>query len=96
MALILQYAYLQVLDLLTTVAFLLHGVSEGNPLVAFAMKIGPSPLIGLIVMKTAALGLGIWAWKAGRTRALARMNVAFAVVVVWNVFTIIAATAQRA
>jgi len=96
MALIVQYAYLQVLDLMTTIAFLLHGVSEGNPLVAFAMKIGPSPLIGLIVMKTAALGLGIWAWEAGRARALARMNVAFAVVVVWNVFTIIAATAQRA
>ena len=58
MALIVQYAYLQVLDLMTTIAFLLHGVGEGNPLVAFAMKIGPSPLIGLIVMKTAALGLG--------------------------------------
>ena len=29
----LQYSYLQVLDFLTTIAFLLNGVKEGNPLV---------------------------------------------------------------
>lgn len=31
-SLIFQYSYLQVLDLLTTVAFLINGVKEANPL----------------------------------------------------------------
>ena len=39
--LLLQYSYLQMLDLLTTVAFLLHGIHEGNPLVRLALRYSP-------------------------------------------------------
>jgi hypothetical protein len=35
---LLQFSYLQLLDLLTTIAFLANGVSEGNPIVAFAIR----------------------------------------------------------
>jgi len=41
--LLLQYAYLQVLDFLTTVAFLLHGIREANPLVRMALLYAPHP-----------------------------------------------------
>ena len=30
-----QYSYLQILDFLTTIAFLVNGVKEGNPLVGW-------------------------------------------------------------
>lgn len=43
--LLLQYSYLQILDLMTTVAFLLHGVREGNPLVRLALQYAPIPWV---------------------------------------------------
>ena len=53
--LLLQYSYLQVLDFLTTIAFLLHGVQEGNPVVRLALRFSPHPLSGLLVIKFAAV-----------------------------------------
>ena len=38
-----QYSYLQVLDFLTTIAFLVNGVREGNPLVRLALSVGSNP-----------------------------------------------------
>src|SRR5262245_4952836 len=55
---LIQYSYLQLLDLLTTMAFLLHGVREGNPLVRFAMENTSHPLGGLFAVKGMALLLG--------------------------------------
>jgi hypothetical protein len=46
--LLLQYAYLQVLDFMTTVAFMLHGIKEANPLVRMALLYSPHPLGGLL------------------------------------------------
>ncbi len=42
---ILQYSYLQILDLLTTVVFLASGVEEANPLVVGVIHLSPSPVI---------------------------------------------------
>jgi hypothetical protein len=92
--LLLQYSYLQVLDFLTTIAFLLHGVNEGNPFVRFALKYAPHPLGGLLLVKAAAIVLGVYAWHAGREKLLHRMNVLFAVVVVWNIAALIVASSQ--
>ena len=44
------FAYLQLLDLLTTVVFILHGVKEANPLVNFALTAAPTPLLGLLLV----------------------------------------------
>jgi len=85
----LQYSYLQVLDFLTTVAFLIHGVQEGNPLVQFALNNAPNPLSGLLLVKLLAVGLGVYCWKVGKLRLLSRMNVMFAVVVAWNLGALI-------
>ena len=82
--LLLQYSYLQVLDLLTTLAFLLHGVREGNPLVRMMMHFTANPLNGLLVVKLLAVVLGLYCWKLGRGKLLARINLAFALIVAWN------------
>ena len=56
--LLLQYSYLQVLDFMTTVAFLLHGVHEGNPLVRAAPAIRPESPGGI----TRGLSFLPWLW----------------------------------
>ena len=91
--LLLQYSYLQVLDLLTTLAFMLHGVREGNPLVRMMMHMTTNPLGGLLLVKVIAVALGLYCWKVGRGRLLARINIAFALVVAWNLAALIVAAA---
>jgi Domain of unknown function (DUF5658) len=91
--LLIQYAYLQFLDLITTIAFLLQGVQEGNPLVNLALRYVPFPLGGLVVMKIAAIALGVYAWRRGREKLLVRINILFALVVAWNIVSLILASA---
>ena len=90
--LLLQYSYLQVLDLLTTLAFLLHGVREGNPLVRMMMHLTANPLNGLLLVKLMAVGLGLYCWKMGRGRLLGRINIVFALIVAWNLAALIFAS----
>jgi len=87
--LLLQFSYLQALDFLTTVAFLLHGVHEGNPLVRMAMAFTGNPLSALFFVKLAAILLGLYCWRLRRNRLLLRMNVLFALVVAWNLVALI-------
>ncbi len=94
-SLILQYSYLQVLDFLTTVAFLLIGVQEGNPLVRMAIEAAPSPLMGLALVKLAALCLGFYCFKVNREGLLAKINILFATIVAWNMVALIIAACQR-
>jgi hypothetical protein len=94
--LLLQYSYLQVLDFMTTIAFLLNGVHEGNPLVRLAVQYAPHPLGGLLAIKAAAVLLGIYCWRAGRQRLLTRINIMFALVVAWNLAALIVASAVAA
>lgn len=93
--LIIQYSYLQILDFLTTVAFLLIGVQEGNPMVRFALEIAPTPLTGLIFVKLLALGLGFYCLRLKKEGLLAKINLLFAVVVAWNLVALIVASCQR-
>ncbi len=91
MVTLVRYSYLQLLDLLTTVAFLLYGVREGNPLVRSAMHLTGSPLAGLLIMKLLALGLGAFCWYTQRFRLLGRINVFYAVVIAWNLCSLLLA-----
>jgi Domain of unknown function (DUF5658) len=94
--LLIQYSYLQMLDLLTTFAFMVHGVQEGNPVVRFALRFSPHPLGGLLAIKALALGLGYYCWRCGRERLLTRINILFAVVVAWNLLALIAGSVAPA
>ncbi|MGH9559654.1 MAG: DUF5658 family protein [Bryobacteraceae bacterium] len=89
----MQYSYLQVLDFLSTIAFLLRGVHEANPLVRFALHFGSRPFEGLLIVKIAAVVLGFYCWKHGRERLLTRINVLFALLVAWNLAALIVASA---
>ena len=87
--LLLQYTYLQILDFLTTVAFLINGVSEANPFVRFVLNIVPNPLAGLLAVKVLALLLGFYCWRMRRERLLASINILFAALVAWNLIALI-------
>jgi hypothetical protein len=93
--LLLQYSYLQVLDFMTTLAFLVNGIQEGNPLVNYAIRYGPTPLGGLFLIKLAAVGLGVYCWRFGKIKLLGRMNIMFAIVVTWNLAALIVASVTR-
>jgi hypothetical protein len=84
------FSYFQLLDLLTTVGFIINGVKEANPVIKFALTIAPTPILGLVVVKLAAVGLGLYCWKLGRQRLLGRINVIFAILISWNMFALIA------
>lgn len=84
-----QYAYLQILDLLTTVAFLHNGVQEGNPFVRLALQLTGSALLGLLAVKAVGVGLGVLAYRTHRIQLLSRINVAFALLIVWNLVALI-------
>ncbi len=84
-----QFSYLQILDFLTTVAFLLHGVREGNPLVRLALSAGANPLESLLVVKLLAIVLGFYCWRRGRRQLLLRINILFALLVAWNLVALI-------
>ena len=90
--LFLNFSYLQVLDFLTTIAFMINGVKEANPLVRFAVRMSDSPISGLLVVKVLALMLGIYCWRMGRQRLLSRINMVFATVVAWNLVALIIGT----
>ena len=84
-----QYSYLQLLDLLTTLAFLMRGVQEGNPLIRWVLQLSANPVFGLVAVKACAVLLGIYCWRMGRERLLQRMNYLFAFVVAWNLVALI-------
>jgi hypothetical protein len=81
---LLTYIYLQGLDLLTTVAFLLSGVEEANPVVRWAMEQAANPLLGLMLVKMAAMLLGLYCWASNRGLLLQRANYGYAALIVWN------------
>lgn len=83
-ALLIQFSYLQLLDILTTLAFLAHGVQEGNPLVRILIGETGSPLAGLVAAKAFALILAVCCWRLRRRKPLAWANTMYALLVAWN------------
>lgn len=92
MKLLVEFTYLQMLDVLTTVAFLMQGVAEANPIVNWAMDTGPSPVVGLVLLKCAAFGLALICFAQARHKLLQKVNVFFAALVAWNLLALIMAS----
>ena len=86
---LILFSYFQLLDILTTIGFIMHGVPEANPIVRFALTMAPTPLVGLILVKVAAMGLGVYCWRLGRRKLLGRMNVLFGALISWNMVALI-------
>jgi F0F1-type ATP synthase membrane subunit a len=92
---LMHFSYLQILDFLTTVAFLVNGIKEANPFVRLALKLGPNPVGGLILVKLLAIALGVYCWRLGRQRLLSRINVWFAMLIAWNLVALIVGALTR-
>lgn len=92
---LMQYVYLQGLDVLSTLAFLLAGVEEGNVLVRGAIRLVGNPLLGLLSVKAAAALLGGYCWWHGRVTLLKRANLFFAGLVAWNLVCLILGLGRR-
>jgi len=90
---VIQYSYLQFLDILTTLAFLLNGVPEANPFVRFALHIAPNPIVALLIVKVAAAALCLLCLCGDRIRTVKRINAFFALIVVWNLLALIVSSA---
>ncbi len=90
MSLLIQFSYLQLLDVLTTLVFLDGGVREANPIVKFALGAAPTPLAGLLAVKLFAISMAFFCWRTSRTRMLKCANVFFALLVTWNLVAILA------
>ena len=86
---LVQFLYLQMLDILTTMAFLMNGVKEANPVVRLALEAGPSPLFGLLLIKVFAAALAIYCVRRSHLRLLSRVNFFFAALVAWNLLILI-------
>jgi Domain of unknown function (DUF5658) len=84
-----NYIYLQLLDFLTTIAFLANGVREANPFVHLMLTLFPNPMAGLLAVKLLALSLGVYCWRMRRERLLSYGNILFAALVAWNLIALI-------
>jgi hypothetical protein len=82
--LLAQFAYLQLLDVLTSLAFLASGVREANPIIRLLTSSSGSALHGLVAVKAIAMLLGWYCWRSKRQRLLGRVNVFYACLVAWN------------
>jgi Domain of unknown function (DUF5658) len=77
------FALLQLLDIATTLIALALGGAEQNPLVGHMMLTGT--VTGLILSKLIVVGLAVAFILIGRGRVIRWANVAFSLIVVWNV-----------
>lgn len=75
---------LQVMDTLTTLLFLNHGVAEANPLIRAALAESARPGVALVLAKAFAIALATFAWRSGRKGLLWKVNLLFLVCVAWN------------
>ncbi len=80
----LQFVYLQLVDLLTTLAFLAHGVEEANPLIRLLLGLMPSRLAALALVKLVAVGLAYYCWRLGKVTLLQKVTCFYAVLALWN------------
>ncbi|MBZ5622621.1 MAG: DUF5658 family protein [Acidobacteriia bacterium] len=81
---LLAFVLLQVMDTLTTLLFLHHGVAEANPLIRAVLAGSAQPGMALALPKIFAIALAAFAWRSGRQGLLRKMNVLFALCVAWN------------
>ena len=85
------FVYLQLLDALTTIAFMLQGVAEGNPIVRWAMRATENPISGLFMLKAAGVALAAVCIYRSREKMLQKVNVLFAGLIVYNMISLILA-----
>lgn len=89
------FILLQCLDLLTTLVFLSKGLTEGNPIVHWALSLTGVPWIGMIVTKLIAGLIGQYCYTRRRVNLLRLANMGYSLVVGWNLIGITATLLSR-
>jgi hypothetical protein len=84
-----QFVYLQLLDVLTTVVYMVYQGQESNPLVSLLMHAAGSPMRGLLLTKLLAFGIALYCWRRSRERLLWGVNLFYSAVVVWNLVALL-------
>ena len=84
-----QFAYLQLLDVLTTLLCMAHQGQETNPLVNLLMHSAGSPMAGLALTKLLAVGIALYCWRRSREKLLWGVNLFYSAVVVWNLVALL-------
>jgi hypothetical protein len=84
---LIVFLALQILDVLTTLLGLQVGAQEGSIFLRRLMDIGPLP--ALLLAKIMAVALVMVAMRMKRPRVVVFLNYWFAVVVTWNLGTIL-------
>ena len=84
-----QFAYLQLLDLMTTLLCMAHLGQETNPLVKLLIHSAGSPVVGLAVTKLLAVGVALYCWRRSREKLLWGVNLFYSAVVVWNLVALV-------
>ena len=82
MRLLSVFLLLQLMDFATTIAALNLGAAEKNPVIGHFMALGP--VSGLIVSKLVVISLAALFITRGKTHAVRLANVAFGLIVTWN------------
>ncbi len=85
------FIYLQILDALTTIAFMMHGLDEVNPVIKWAMRESFNPLGGLFLVKAASVLVAVLCVSYSRYAVLRKVNFFFALVVAYNMVALILA-----
>lgn len=89
MGILAEFIYLQLLDILTTIAFMMQGVGESNPIVRWAIREGPHPIWALFMLKGGAVLLALFCLYRSREKLLRKVNVFFACLIVYNLVALI-------
>ena len=90
---LIVFVSLQTLDILTTLIGLRVGAAEGSIFVSRLMRLGP--FNALLISKILAVFLVALALRVKRPRVVVFLNYWFAVIVSWNLFTIITQGIRR-
>jgi hypothetical protein len=84
------FVYLQLLDLLTSMAGFKVGAHEVSPFIAKLIHTS-SPLLGLAAAKIIGLAIGAACVALNRTRLIGWINYWYAALIVWNLCIILVA-----
>lgn len=91
MNVIYVFAYLQILDLLTTLVGFRLGAAEASPFIRFLMH--ASPAAGVLLSKALALGLGGVCIYLNKQYLIRWISYWYGGLVIWNLMVMLAARA---
>ena len=90
MAPVVVFAYLQLLDFLTTLIGFRLGASEASPFIVKLIH-AVGPVMGVAASKGVALAIAAVCVAIGRSRLIVWANYWYAALVVWNLYILLVA-----